>query len=351
MATINFAEKYSDQILTKFTKSSFLAGKTSTEFDMAGVKSITIYTPQTQSLNDYNRGASANRFGTPTEMTDTVQELTMTQDKSFSITIDKGNQSDQMYIKEAGKMLKLQLDEQSIPFMDKYAFQVYGRKAGRVLGMSAPTKANIVVTLADALTHLDNMLVPDDNRFIYIGATLFNAIRLSTEYLAIEPMAAKAIGKGVVGEFMGVPVVKVPDSYLGKIYFLIGYKPAMLFPLKFKTLNLHTKAPGIDGALLEGRHYFDAFILGERADGVYSAVPSADVVANCVITPTGASHAVTCATVGSTIMVTTDGTDPRYSKSATVYSGARVLTSGQTIKAYAFRANMYDGAVASAFFA
>ena len=349
MPTINLATKYSDKIITKFTKSSFLAGVASTEYDFAGVKSITIYTPKTQALADYNRSASANRFGTPTEMEDTIQELTMTQDKSFSITIDKGNQSDQMNIKEAGKMLKLQLDEQNIPFMDKYAFDVYARKAGKVAGLaSAPTKSTIVGILADALTHLDNMLVPMEKRTIFIGATLHNALRLSDQYLAIDPLGQASLSKGMVGTFMDVPVVKVPDSYLGKVYFLITYKDAILFPLKFKTLNLHTKAPGIDGALLEGRHYFDAFVLGTKADGIYSAVPTADVVATPVITPTGASHAITCATGSATIMYTIDGSDPRYSKSALTYSGAVVLTSGQTIKSYAFKTAMYDSEVASA---
>ena len=53
-------------------------------------------------LNDYNRGASANRYGEPAEVGDTVQELTMTQDKSFSGVIDKGNNMDQS-INKAGK--------------------------------------------------------------------------------------------------------------------------------------------------------------------------------------------------------------------------------------------------------
>ena len=47
----------------------------------------------------------------------------MTQDRAFKLTIDKGNNVDQMNIKGAGKMLQLQLREQSTPAADKYAFK------------------------------------------------------------------------------------------------------------------------------------------------------------------------------------------------------------------------------------
>ena len=89
---INLADKYSSKIAEKFTQESIVAGKCSKEWDFSGVKSIKIYTPQTVDLVDYTRSGS-NRYGTPTEMGDTVQEMTMTQDKSFSLTIDKGNNS------------------------------------------------------------------------------------------------------------------------------------------------------------------------------------------------------------------------------------------------------------------
>lgn len=351
MAVINLASKYSDKIVEKFHSSSFLIGKTSSEYDFAGVKSITIYTPLTQELGVYNRTASANRFGTPKEMEDMIQEFTMTQEPSFAITIDKGNQSDQMYIKEAGKMLNLQIRERNVPKMDKYAFERFIHNAGKVAGLTAPTKATIVTQLSDALTHLDNMEVPEEGRFIYVGATVYNMLRLSSEYLAVDPMAQKSLGKGVVGEFMSTPVVKMPDSRLPQnVYFFIGYKSAMLLPFKIKTYRLNTKPQGIDGALLEGREYYDAFVIGVRADGLYAGVASASVQANVTITPTGASHALVSASA-TQILYTVDGSDPRYSPTATVYTGAVTLTAGQTIKAFAKRTGYFPSAVTSATYA
>jgi hypothetical protein len=47
-----------------------------------------------------------------------------------------------------------------------------------------------------------------------------------------------------------------------------------------------------------------------------------------------------------TIYYTVDGSDPRYSDDAKVYTAAVTLTAGQTIRAYATKAGMYASAVA-----
>ena len=74
---INLASKYSGKIAEKFTKESFVAGNASKEYDFAGVRSISVYTPLTVNLNDYKRQGN-DRFGETIEMEDTVQEMELT---------------------------------------------------------------------------------------------------------------------------------------------------------------------------------------------------------------------------------------------------------------------------------
>ncbi len=50
---INLASKYSGKIAEKFTKESFVAGNASKDFDLAGVRSIWVYSPVSVDLNDY----------------------------------------------------------------------------------------------------------------------------------------------------------------------------------------------------------------------------------------------------------------------------------------------------------
>lgn len=317
---INLAKKYESDILTKWQAESFIAGKVSNRYDFAGVRSITVYTPVTVDLNDYSRTATSNRFGTPTELQDTIQEMTMSQDKSFSITIDKGNNADQMNVKGAGEMMSLQMKEKMVPFQDKYALLKWAQYAGKTVAVTAPAVGNIVASLSAGLTELDNQMVPDDNRFIYMGATNYDLLRRATEVLAVDPLAYKVLGRGVVGEFMNAKIVKMPDSYLPLgVAFIIIHRDSVLYPFKLKTLKIHTDAPGIDGALLEGRNYFDAFVLGQKAVGIYVGHVSATL--GKYATPTtayagsGATVTLTNASVptGSTIYYTKDGSDPRYS--------------------------------------
>ena len=83
--------------------------------------------------------------------------------------------------------------------------------------------------------------------------------------------------------------------------------------------------------LLEGRNYFDAFVIGAKCDGVYAAFASANVVAAPSISISSHSATVTSAS-GVTFYYTLDGTDPRYSSSSMTYSSAVTTVSGQTIK-------------------
>ena len=134
---VNLATKYSDKIASYFSIKSVVHGNTNNDYKFTGAKTIQIYTPITQPLSDYNR-TGIHRYGTPSEMQDTIQELSLSKDRSFSITIDRGNNSEQMSVKEAGKMLALELEEQVIPEMDKYALVKFIDNAGKIKELSGP---------------------------------------------------------------------------------------------------------------------------------------------------------------------------------------------------------------------
>ena len=57
------------------------------------------------------------------------------------------------------------------------------------------------------------------------------------------------------------------------------------------------------------------------------------------------SASVSSTTTGATILFTTDGSDPRYSKSAQTYIAAVPLESGQTLRAYAKKDGMLPSGV------
>lgn len=68
-------------------------------------------------------------------------------------------------------------------------------------------------------------------------------------------------------------VVRVPKSYLPEgVYFLVAHKDAVLMPYKIADAKVHEDPVGVSGALIEGRHYYDAYVLGAKCGGVYALV-------------------------------------------------------------------------------
>ena len=120
--------------------------------------------------------------------------------------------------------------------------------------------------------------------------------------------------------------------------------------MKIKDLRIVNDSEMINGDLLLGRFYFDAFVVGARCDGVAVIVDKGFKAATPVIANGGTTTTVTSTTSDANIYVTTDGSDPRYSKSRVKYSAAITnLAKGEVMKAVAEKidaGNIYTSDVA-----
>jgi hypothetical protein len=230
-------------------------------------------------------------------------------------------------------MLQLQIKEQSVPNADRYAFLRYVQNAGKITAMAKPTKANIVDAILEAEAFFDENEVPDEGRILYITTELYKYIQLSDQYMSLEKLGEKAVSRGEVGELGTFRVIKVPLKRLpANVHFLATYKDSIIFPFKIKDAKYHSDPPGISGDLLEIRHYYDAFVLGTKAAGVYAAVLTGTQQAAPTVTYTaGPTDTIAIVSAGaSQIKYTLDGTDPRYSTTAEVYAAA-IDTSSRTV--------------------
>jgi len=335
---INLLIKYGKELLQQYFKESLIDGKVSTEYDWAGAKTVEVLTALTTDPVDYNRAATSNRFGTMTEVQDVKQAMALTQDKAFNRAIDKGNYEDQGNLKQAGKILKLQHTERMIPTRDAYCFGQMVEHAGITYGTAtALSKANVADRVSAGLEALDDKEIPDGDRFIGVSAKTYGMLRLSPEFLANDANAGKAVSKGVVGEFMGAKVVKIPSGRMpANVNFMIWHKSAVIAPLKIKTRRILTDAPDLDGALVQGRDYYDCFVLGARCNGVYVDFDSS-ALTKCA-TPTQSSGTFSSSTAGASFKYTNDGSDPRYSATAIV-AGSESEAASTPIKVVAFKAN------------
>ena len=337
---INYAIKYATKIAERFKKASITADDCGNSYSWLNPNSRTIRigsvntVPETQ----YTRSGS-NRFGEVHDVGDTLQEMTCEMQPAFSFTIDALDQTDQAIQKSAGSALRRQLDEVTIPGMDKHRIKKWIMGANiAVKETTAPTKATIGGLIIDLNAKMTDALVPLEGRTLYIATEYYKLLKQMPDYIGVDALGKEALAKGVVGEFDGCRVKPIPSSYMPKgVYFFIKYKGSTVDPVKLKQYDILPKVKGYSGPVVQGVTYYDSFVLGAKGDGI-AVCGSSDFI---LVAPSMsiASHKVSItAAEGVVFKYTVDGTNPRYSTTAQIYTSAVTLTEGQTMRAIGTKA-------------
>jgi hypothetical protein len=344
---INLASKYSAEVAERFSKASLTENAVSKEYNFNGVRGITVYSVDTAPLGDYTRSGT-NRYGTPGSLSDTTQELVMSQDKAFTYIIDMGEDYEQMNVKGAAKSLKREIDEVISPYLDQYRLKKWTEKAGKIISTTTPSKDNILDLIMQVSSAMDDALVPETGRTLFISSANYRYLKQNPDFISQDKLGEDALARGVVGSIDGMKVVKVPASWMpAGVRWLAAHQSAVLGTAKLQDYKIHTDPPGINGNLVEGRLLHDAFVLSAKANGVYAAVESAKL---CVAPAFNLNTTLTISTSTSeaSIYYTLDGSDPRYSDTKKLYTAPLTtmqLAGASIVKAYAEKAGMYNSAV------
>ena len=270
--SVNYATKYQSKVAERFKKGSITDRACGHDYSFAQAKSIVVQSVDVVALNDYNRTAASNRFGSVTNLGDTMQTMTMTQDKSFTFAIDAGDQSDQAIDKSAGKALRREIDEVVTPTMDKYRLNKWATGAGITLysGTSAAlTKTTVLPAILAVNGEMSNNLVPEENRTLFVPNSLYILLKQADAILNLEKMGDAAVAKGEVGQIDNCRLVRVPDSWFPTGFqFFIKYANCTVDPVKLTHYRVLTEAQGFDGPVVEGRVYYDSFVLAAKESGI-----------------------------------------------------------------------------------
>lgn len=350
MSVIHFPEKYKQSLMDGFNKASETDALFTHELDteFSGVNTVHVTSLKTEPLQNYNRNVqvgTGSRYGNTKEVGDEVQTFTMTQDKSLSLSIDKGNNAEQFNMKQAGKVMKAEREEQIIPELDTYRLRKWAEEGGIHKELSeAPGKNNIVTQIIELHNEMLDAGVPD-NITLLIARTYLPALKLSAEWTALDSLGGKTLPKGTIGEFDGMPVKPMTSKRMpANVPFMLIYKGSVIAPMKIEKFKGHVDPPGLSGDLLEFRMIHDAFVLGKKANGVAVAILKGYVAAAPTIAVADGKATIT-ATGSTAIYYTTDGSDPRYSKEAKAYTAAVAVSAGDVVRAYATAAGKYSSAV------
>lgn len=270
-------QNYATEVLDMIDERFYLESKTNSivnngmEFDFTGVNAVIIYNIDVVAENDYQRNGTM-RYGYLVELGDGVQTKILSQDKSFAISIDRGNREDSKMVLSMEDAVTRQVREVSVPTVDIYRLNVLTAYA---IANSQTTTASLSATtiFAAILTEraaLINAKVNLDDIVCYINPT-------SEAYLWQDPAFKTACNAtnadrstGVIGTVMGMQIVVSPDSYyVANFGFMLTSNKVLVAPTKFDEIKTGDGFPfGISGMVGFGRRYYDAFITTNKGPAI-----------------------------------------------------------------------------------
>lgn len=270
---INLAEKYAAGLAKKYALQSVIKPiANNKDYSWEGVATVNVLTAANAVLDDYDRGAANNRYGTPSEVQDTKQTMKISQDKSFTNTIDKGNYSSQMMAKKANEWLSDQVKEVVIPAFDQYCLAALAGAAtsNSATATEAITETNAYKAFLAGTKWMTNHKVPKKGLVAWASPDLVTSLVLDGKFNLSSEKGMEQNINGFVGKVAGVKVIEVPTDYLpSDTNYIMADPKVLITPEKLHELHIHKDAPGISGWLIEFRTLYDAFILDAKKDGVF----------------------------------------------------------------------------------
>ena len=265
---INLAEKYSSNVDEVMKKGALTNGAVNQNYDFVGAKTVKVYGMGTAKMNDY-KPTGTDRYGTPEELDDTTQELTLSRMRSFTFTIDATNRVDSPEgVRDAAKALRRQIDQVIIPEIDSYRLTKAAENAGTKMvgGAERSVAFSTFLKLTEAL---DNAEVPGRGAVAFCTPWFINNLKSSDEFIKSSEMSQEMLIKGQIGEADGIAIIKTPVSRMpAGASCLISHSMAMPAPTKLAEYKIHDNPPGVAGHLVEGLIYYDAFVLNNKKNAV-----------------------------------------------------------------------------------
>ena len=266
---VNYAVKYSDKVDERFNLASLTQAAFNQDYDWSGVATVNVYSVGTAPLGNYAMTGAA-RYGTPDELGTSIQPMTLTQDKAFTFTIDRRNYEDQMMVTAAGAALRRQVDEVIIPHIDKYRISRLVAGAGTTSLAEVITEENAYSEFLTGITTLLDNKAPLAGTFAFISNTFYKYIRLDSSFIQASDKAQTMLATGQVGTVENIPLIYAPTTYFPPdVDFILTNRIAAVGPVKLTEYKTHDNPPGVNGWLVEGRIYFDAFVLNNKAPVIY----------------------------------------------------------------------------------
>lgn len=277
---IELVEKFLPYVDEQFSTESKKEHLTNQDFSFTGAHSVKIYKISTGKMNDYGRsgpsGGNWSRYGAVESLNATTERQQLTKDRSFTFAIDSLDEDETEGQLEAATALARQMREVVIPEVDTYTLGVMCERAGNKPEAVKLAASSIYDMIFDANSALDDAEVPDLGRVLVVTPATLLLMKTSKDNNGrYQDMISAVLDEskrrvGFVGNLDGLDVLKVPATRLPENFgFMVAHPCATVAPTKLESYKTHDNPPGINGALVEGRICYDAFVLENKAKAIY----------------------------------------------------------------------------------
>lgn len=273
--SVELVTKFAPYVDEQFAAESKRGLLTNNDFDWIGAHAVKIYKVTTSKMNDYDRdGENAektwSRYGAIAPLEATTEEFVLKKDRSFTFVTDKLDEDETAGQLDSAKALSRQNREVIIPEVDSYTYGVMCENAGTKPAAISLTEENIYTEILKGSEALDDAEVPEVGRVLVVKPSTYALLKKCKDVTMETDIGNEQRIRGVLGMIDGCEVVKVPAIRLPADFgFMIAHPCATVAPVKLEEYNVHRNPPGISGSLVEGRVCYDAFVLENKAKGIY----------------------------------------------------------------------------------
>ena len=280
--SIALATKFAPYTDELFKAESHLSLLTNTDFDWSGAHTVKVYKISTVGLNDYARNVYApgtsepdyyddkiSRYGKLYDLNATTEELLLSKDRSFIFNVDKLDTDETSQQFAAATALAREIREVVIPEVDKYVYGKMVSGAGTTADAASLAVDDIYAKVLAGSEALDDNEIPEAGRVLLCSTIVYSLIKQAAQFDATE-VGAEMRSKGIVGFLDGMTVIKAPSARLPENFgFMIAHPSATVAPVKLEDYGIHTDTPLSSGSIVTGRIVYDAFVLSNKAKGIY----------------------------------------------------------------------------------
>ena len=272
---VNLVTEYKPYVDELFTRESKISLLTNKDFSFDGAKTVKIYKVSTVKTTDYDRagtgtGLTGSRYGAIQGIDTDIETFTLTKDRSFTFAVDKMDVDETGHSIAADKALARQIREVVIPEIDTHIYSKMVAGAGTSAAAATLNATNILDKILDGSNMLDNYDVPETGRCLVVTPDVYYIMKKCKDIVMETEQGQDMRLKGVIANLDGLNIIKVPAARLPeKFGFMIAHPCATVAPLKMTDYKIHQDPPGISGSLVEGRFYFDAFVMDNKSKAIY----------------------------------------------------------------------------------